>query len=62
MDEGTVTVEICGQTFTRKVKYSARKYADLYVTVNGHAVTLEEFQNAEAFKDNDYSYIVRKEG
>ena len=33
----TVTVELLedGKRYTRKVKYSARKWGDLYITING---------------------------
>lgn len=55
----TVTVKILGKEFTRKVKYSARKWADLYITVNGHDITAEEFFNPEDFRDTDYSIIVK---
>lgn len=54
-----VTVRINGKEFTRKVKYSARKYADLYITINGMTVTYEEFSNPDAFRDVDYSYITK---
>lgn len=52
-----VTVKVCGKEFTRKVKYSARKYADLYITINGYAITYEEFYDKESFRDCDYSRI-----
>lgn len=55
----TVTVRILGKEFTRKVKYSARKWADLYITVNGHDITAEEFFNPEDFRDTDYTNIVK---
>lgn len=52
-----VTVRILDKVYTRKVRYSARQYGDLYITVNGHVVTYSEFYEEEAFKDCDYSYI-----
>lgn len=57
---GTVTVSICGKVFTRKVKYSARKWMDLYITVNGYDLSLSEFMNPDDFRDTDYSYILKK--
>lgn len=52
-----VTVRINGKEFTRRVKYSARKWADLYITINGHTVTYSEFYDYDAFADADYSFI-----
>lgn len=52
-----VTVRINGKEFTRRVKYSARKWADLYITINGHEITYTEFCNHDAFADADYSFI-----
>ena len=53
-----VTVSICGKQFTRKVKYSKKKWADLYITVNGYDITYSEFYDPEAFADSDYRHIV----
>lgn len=55
----TVTVRILGKTFTRKVKYSARKYADLYITINGWPVTYSEFYDPESYADIDYSRFLK---
>lgn len=52
-----VTVRINGKEFTRRVKYSARKWGDLYITINGHTVTYSEFYDYDAFDDADYSFV-----
>jgi len=52
-----VTVRINGKEFTRRVKYSARKWADLYITIKGHEITFTEFYNHDAFADEDYSFV-----
>lgn len=38
-----VTVKVDGKEYTRKVKYSARQYADLYITVKGYVFTFSDF-------------------
>lgn len=53
-----VTVKICGKMFTRKVRYSRNKWADLYIVVNGNEFTYSEFYDHESFKDIDYSRYV----
>lgn len=58
----TVTVSICGKEFTRKVKYSKKKWADLYITVNGYDITYSEFYDREAFADADYTHIIERGG
>lgn len=55
-----VTVRILDKIFTRKVKYSARKWADLYITVNGRDITYTEFYNPEDYWDIDYQSIIGK--
>lgn len=55
----TVTVRVLDKTFTRKVKYSARKYADLYITINGWTFTYSEFYDPESYADIDYSRFLK---
>lgn len=55
-----VTVRICGKEFTRKVKYSANKYADLYITINGYDITYEEFYNPDEYWDIDYQALIER--
>lgn len=38
-----VTVKVDGKEYTRKVKYSARQYADLYITIKGYVFTFSDF-------------------
>lgn len=38
-----VTVKVDGKEYTRKVKYSARRYADLYITIKGYVFTYSDF-------------------
>ena len=52
-----VTVSINGKVFTRRVRYSARKWADLYITINGYTVTYSEFYEEDFAKYADYSFI-----
>lgn len=40
-----VTVKIDGKEYTRKVKYSAKTYADLYIMIKGYAFTYSDFWN-----------------
>lgn len=46
----TVTVELLedGKRYTRKVKYSARKWGDLYITINGKEYPYSEEAPAQA--------------
>lgn len=43
IEGGTVTVKVDGKEYTRKVKYSARQYADLYITIKGYVFTYSDF-------------------
>ncbi len=45
IEGGTVTVKVDGKEYTRKVKYSARQYADLYITIKGYVFTYSDFWN-----------------
>ena len=54
----TVTVRICDKMFTRKVRYSRDKFADLYITVNGFAFTLTDFMNP--LVEEDYGRYLTK--
>lgn len=38
-----VTVRVDGKEYTRKVRYSAKHYADLYIMIKGYAFTLSDF-------------------
>lgn len=38
-----VTVRIDGKEYTRRVRNSAKKYADLYIMVKGYAFTYSDF-------------------
>lgn len=43
IEGGTVTVKVDGKEYTRKVKYSAKQYADLYITIKGYVFTYSDF-------------------
>lgn len=57
-----VTVSICGKEFTRRVKHSAKKYGDLYITINGYDFTYSEFYNPAEYWDIDYKSLIEKKG
>ena len=59
LEGNTVTVEICGKRYTRKVHYSAKKYADLYIVIYGYALTLSQITDFRKHNDIDYSEIIR---
>lgn len=42
-----VTVRIDGKEYTRRVRNSAKKYADLYIMVKGYAFTYSDFWKGE---------------
>ena len=42
-----VTVKVDGHTYRRRVRYSARKYADLYIMIRGYAFTFTDFYRSE---------------
>lgn len=38
-----VTVRVDGKIYTRKVKNSSKRYADLYITIKGYTFTYSDF-------------------
>lgn len=38
-----VTVKVDGHTYRRRVRYSAKRYADLYIMIKGYAFTATDF-------------------
>lgn len=44
IEGGTVTVLLDGEEYTRKVKYSVKKWGDLYITIKGKEYMYSEFE------------------